>query len=132
MQTNSSAGDKPELQRKRILIIEDNTDTQIIFKIYLRENYDIDICTSAEKGIEMLEANDYSLILLDINLQGKPAGTELLPRLRNEMNLKIPVLVVTAYSSSQDKEKFLSLGANDFIAKPVDKPTLLEKIKGMI
>jgi DNA-binding response OmpR family regulator len=132
MQTDSSSGDKPELQRKRILIIEDNTDTQVIFKIYLRDHYDVDTSNSAEKGLEMLKAHNYSLLLLDINLQGKPAGTELLPRLRNEMKLKIPVLVVTAYSSSQDKGKFLSLGANDFIAKPVDKNTLIEKIKAMV
>ena len=48
--------------RQKILLIEDNYDTQLIFKIYLREFYDMEVAGTAEEGIEMLRNNNYDLL----------------------------------------------------------------------
>lgn len=116
--------------RQKILLIEDNHDTQLIFKVYLRELYDLEVAGTAETGIELLRENDYDLLILDINLPGKLNGSDVLNELRNEMNKKdFPVLVVTAYATKGDKEKFLQQGANDYLPKPVSKDELMDKIK---
>ena len=57
--------------KKRILIIEDNIESQLILKVYLRELYSIDIAEDAEGGVAFLKKNSYDLLLLDINLPGK-------------------------------------------------------------
>ena len=116
--------------RKKILLIEDNFDTQLIFKIYLRNLFDMEITETAESGIELLKKNKYDLLILDINLPGKLDGSAVLNELRNVMNKKdFPVLVVTAYAMKGDKEKFLKQGADDYLSKPVMKDDFLDRVK---
>ncbi len=118
-----------ENNKKKVLIIEDNIETQLIFKVYLRDKYSVDITDNGEQGIELLDKNKYSTLLLDINLPGKLNGDEVLKIVRNELKLiDLPVIVITAYALKGDKERFLSLGANNYLSKPVDKNTLLEEI----
>lgn len=119
--------------RQRILLIEDNYDTQLIFKIYLRELYDLDLAETAEEGIELLQKNTYDLLILDMNLPGKLDGSAVLNTLRNEMNKKdFPVLVVTAYATKGDKEKFLQQGANDYLPKPVLKDDFMDRVRNFL
>ena len=116
--------------KRKILLIEDNYDTQLIFKIYVRELYDLDVAETAEDGIELLKQNNYDLLILDINLPGKLDGSAVLNQLRNEMNMKdFPVLVVTAYATKGDKEKYLKEGANDYLPKPVLKDDFMDRIR---
>ena len=117
-------------RRRRILLIEDNSDTQLIFKIYLRELYDLEIADTAEAGIKLLKENEYDLLILDINLPGELDGSAVLNELRNEMQKKdFPVLVVTAYAMKGDREKYLQQGANDYLPKPVIKDVFMDKIR---
>jgi CheY-like chemotaxis protein len=116
-------------EKKKILIIEDNIESQLILKVYLKELYDVNITGDAESGIELLTKNVYDLLLLDINLPGKLNGEDVLIFLRNDTNLKVlPVIVITAYALKGDREKFLSQGANDYLAKPVEKLILREVV----
>jgi CheY-like chemotaxis protein len=116
--------------RQKILLIEDNYDTQLIFKIYLREFYDMEVAGTAEEGIEMLRKNNYDFLVLDINLPGKLDGSAVLNELRNKMNKKdFPVLVVTAYAMSGDREKYIQQGANAYLPKPVRKDDFMDKIR---
>ncbi len=117
-------------EKKKILIIEDNIETQLIFKVYLRDMYSVEIADNAEAGIEKLSKNRYELLLLDINLPGKLSGEDVLKAARGELQLNdLPIVVVTAYALKGDKEKFLGQGANDYLSKPVEKQTLLETAK---
>lgn len=119
--------------KKKIFIIEDNIETQLIFKVYLRENFDVDLADNAEKGIEMLEANNYDLLLLDINLPGKLSGEDVLRHLQNRPSGKnVKVIVITAYALKGDRERYLEMGADAFMSKPVDKRMLLNKISEIL
>ncbi len=97
------------------------------------EPFDLDIVT-AEDGYEALkktdENPDIALILLDIGLPGID-GIEVFKRLKcnNEAYKNIPVIAVTAHAMAGNKEHLISLGFNDFIAKPIDKNILYEKIR---
>ena len=112
-------------EKKRVLIIEDNIESQLIFKVYLRELYSIDIAETAEGGFGYLDNNSYDLLLLDINLPGNLNGEDILRKIRNDNLLKnLPVIVITAYALKGDKQEFLNQGANDYLPKPVEKAVL--------
>ncbi len=86
-------------ERKRILIIEDNTETQLILKIYLRDFYEIDAVQTAVEGLKKIKKNNYSLIVLDINLPGELDGNDVIRKLKKDPEHKsIPILVITAYA----------------------------------
>lgn len=114
--------------KKKILIIEDNFETQLVFKIYLREFYEITISDNATDGLEEIKNNNFDLLILDVNLPGKLDGNDVLRILKKEFQLDIRVIVVTAYAMKGDREKFLAQGADDYIAKPVEKAFLLKRI----
>jgi CheY-like chemotaxis protein len=119
-------------ERQKILLIEDNLDTQLIFRVYLRDLYNLEVANTAESGIKLLRENNYDLLILDINLPGKLDGTAVLNELRNEMNKKdFPVLVVTAYAMDGDKEKYLEQGASDYLTKPVMKEDFMDRIRNI-
>ena len=118
--------------RQKILLIEDNLDTQLIFRVYLRDQYSLEVADTAEMGIKLLRENNYDLLILDINLPGKLDGAAVLNELRNEMNKKdFPVLVVTAYAMDGDKEKYLEQGASDYLTKPVMKEDFMDRIRNI-
>jgi CheY-like chemotaxis protein len=122
-----------EPPKKRILVIEDNPETQLIFKVYMRDFYDVEVCDSAEEGIKKLDSEDFTLALLDINLPGDLDGNDVLLHVRKKQkNMDFPIIVITAYAMKGDREKFLALGANDYLSKPIDKLSLLNKIRSLI
>jgi CheY-like chemotaxis protein len=115
--------------KKRVLIIEDNIESQLILKVYLRELYSIDIADNAEGGFGFLQNYYYDLLLLDINLPGNLNGEDVLSKIRNDNVLKnLPVIVITAYALKGDKQKFINQGANDYLSKPVEKSALRELV----
>jgi CheY-like chemotaxis protein len=118
----------PGKERKKVLIVEDNTETQLILKIYLRDYYDIDIVQNAADALKFIRKYNYSLIILDINLPGDLDGSDVSDPKRRT----VPILVVTAYALKGDKEKFMAIGANGYLAKPVDKKDILRTAKELI
>ncbi|MDA8402225.1 MAG: response regulator [Deltaproteobacteria bacterium] len=117
--------------RHKILIVEDNAINLDLITAML-EPFDLDII-AAEDGYEALkktdENPDISLILLDIGLPGID-GTEVFKRLKCiEASKDIPIIAVTAHAMAGNKEHLMSLGFNDFVAKPIDKKILYEKIR---
>ena len=122
-----------EPEKKKILIIEDNIESQLIYKVYLRTTYSVEFAETGEAGLELLKKNEYNLLLLDINLPGKLNGEDVLKFVRNEMgNAVFPIIVITAYALKGDKEKFIQLGANNYLAKPIDKQILLNEVAKLI
>ena len=120
-------------ERKRILIVEDNTETQLILKIYLRDFYDVELVQTGIEGIKKIKKNEYALIILDINLPGEIDGDDVIRKIRTDPELKsVPVLVVTAYALKGDKEKYLLMGASGYLAKPVDKKVILKAVQELI
>ncbi len=119
--------------KKNLLLIEDNIETQLIFKIYLREKYSVEIAENAEVGIELLKKKQFDALLLDIHLPGELSGEDVILQIRKMQEHKIiPIIVITAYALKGDREKFLQIGANDYLPKPVEKSTLLSAVEKLI
>lgn len=111
---------------KRILIVEDDNDINIMIQTALkREGYE---CVGAYSGTEALlriEAEEYSLVILDLMLPGM-TGQEVLSSIRKKTD--IPVIVLSARDELDTKVDLLTLGANDYMTKPFELPELIVRV----
>lgn len=109
---------------KNILIVEDNVDIHnLISEILEKENYNIFNSYSGTEALLLLEKEKIDLILLDLMLPGIN-GEEIIKKIRN-----IPIIVISAKTSYEDKINVLLDGANDYITKPFNAEELLARVK---
>lgn len=112
----------------KILIIEDDEKIVNFLKKGLKEeSYTVDASLNGEEGIYLASVNNYDLILLDIMLPIID-GMEVCKRLRAS-NIQIPIIMLTAKDSIEDKISGLDIGANDYLAKPFSFSELLARIR---
>ncbi len=110
---------------KKILVVEDdNTIHKIIKDILKKEYYIVISAYSGTEAISIIENDNIDLILLDLMLPGIN-GEDIVKK----VNKTIPIIVISAKTSSVDKAKVLLDGANDYITKPFEKIELLARIK---
>ncbi len=109
---------------KSILIVEDDMDIHNLIKEILEsENYNIIDSYSGTEALMHIEKEKIDLILLDLMLPGLN-GEEIVKRVKN-----IPIIVISAKISQENKVNLLLNGANDYITKPFDKEELIARIK---
>ena len=105
-------------------MVEDDTDIHNIIKeILQKENYKIFDAYSGTEALMILEKENINLILLDLMLPGL-SGEEIIKREKN-----IPIIVISAKTSTEDKVNVLLEGANDYITKPFKAEELLARVK---
>ncbi|MBU0978537.1 MAG: response regulator transcription factor [Patescibacteria group bacterium] len=115
----------------KVLIIEDDqTLAQNLKQVLQKDGFAIDIAVSKENGLIEIEVNEYDCLILDINLPDG-SGFDLLRDLRKIKN-KTPVIISTARGQIEDRIKGLNLGADDYVAKPVDSNELIARIRAVI
>jgi two-component system cell cycle response regulator DivK len=107
--------------RERILIAEDNEKNLKLFRDVLQVNgFETLEATTGEDAIELATRSDPILILMDIRLAGID-GVAALHRLREDTRTAfIPVVALTAQAMAGDRERFLEIGFDDYISKPVN------------
>jgi DNA-binding response OmpR family regulator len=114
-----------------ILLVEDEKKIAETLKMGLEEQqYQVEIATDGDTGRLLFDNRNYDLILLDINLPGMN-GYELLQHIRG-VNQQVPVLMLTALSSTEDKIEGFNSGADDYIVKPFDFAELVVRIRALI
>jgi len=114
----------------RILVIEDDRSLRDAVSEGLRDaGFAIDAVGSAEAGLERLGADPYDLMVLDLGLPGCD-GLELLRRIRPRELL--PVLVLTARGSVEDRVTGLDAGADDYLPKPFAFVELLARVRALL
>ena len=117
------------LSSLRCLYIEDQVDSQILFKVQMKDLKNIQFATSFEEALPLLESTEFDFIIMDINLQGEYNGLDALKVIHQIPKFqKIPVIAVTAYVLPGDKEKFIATGFTDFISKPIFREKLVESL----
>ena len=113
-----------------ILIVDDNQQNlQVLGTLLMEENYEVSIAENGKEAIQEVETNRPDLILMDI-MMPEMSGFEAVERLKKNAAAKdIPVIFVTAMSEDADEEKGFSLGAADYITKPVRGPIVKARVK---
>lgn len=119
-----------EVSKLSCLYIEDQVDSQILFKVQMKELKDMKFAVSFEEALPLITSNQFDFIVMDINLQGEYNGLDALKMIRQmPVYAKLPIIAVTAYVLPGDKEKFVAAGFNDFISKPIFREKMIESLE---
>src|SRR5258707_1034928 len=103
---------------ERLLIVDDETNVRLNFRMTLEtQDYEIFEARSGEQALEVLAEHTFALAILDMRMPGMD-GLELLAKMR-ESGIRIPAMIVTAYSDVPHAVKAMKLGAIDFLQKPL-------------
>jgi len=111
----------------RILYVEDNLTNVSLVKRVAR-GHDIINYIDGEDALHNFDKDKPDLVLMDIQIAGRLNGLEVVKELR-EQGHQLPIIAVTAYAMVGDREKCLAAGCDEYIAKPLPIPKLLEIIK---
>jgi two-component system copper resistance phosphate regulon response regulator CusR len=115
----------------KILLVEDEKKIADILRKGLTENqYEVDVAYDGLVGQKVFDAHHFNLVILDLNLPGMN-GYELCKHIRSR-NEKIPVIMLTALSTTDDKIQGFEAGADDYIIKPFDFKELLVRIRALL
>lgn len=112
---------------QRVLVIEDDPDTQQMLSVILRsEGYDVLTAGSGPLGLELLRKMGPDIVVLDWMLPGMD-GLEVLRKAREFSS--VPIIMLTAKQSADDKVSSLDTGADDYLGKPFEPTELLARIR---
>jgi CheY-like chemotaxis protein len=118
-----------DLSKISCLYIEDQIDSQILFKVQMKDLKDIKFAVSFEEAIPLFKSFRFDLIVIDMNLSGEYNGLDALKMVHQLPGFeKTPVIAVSAYVLPGDKEKFINSGFSDFISKPLFREKMLDSI----
>jgi len=117
------------VEKALIIMVDDNPANLRIGKNILAKKYTVATAPSAEKLFNLLENNIPDLILLDVDMPGMD-GYEAIKILKSKVTTKnIPVIFLTALTESDSELTALTLGAIDYITKPIQPSLLLKRIE---
>jgi len=124
---------EPNIADSRILVVDDNPQNLELIVAYLEGlGCRIDTATDGPETLEMVQREDYDLILLDI-MMPKMSGFEVCPKLKSDPKTRdIPVIMVTALNELGDIERAVASGTDDFVSKPVNRLELLTRVKSLL
>lgn len=115
----------------RVLLVEDDSSTARSIELALAsEGIICDIAELGEEGLEIGKIYDYDIIILDLMLPDID-GYEVLLRLR-AAKVKIPILILSGLSASEQKIKGLGFGADDYLTKPFNRGELVARIQAIV
>jgi two-component system, cell cycle response regulator DivK len=118
---------------KTALIIEDQPDNMILIcRLLEKAGYQTLQAVTGMQGFDMALKEKPDFIILDIQLPDIE-GTEVLRRIRNsETGATVPVIAMTSYAMSGDREKLLAAGCDGYIEKPIDPIRVISQIRSII
>lgn len=116
-------------RQNRLLIVDDNElNRDMLARRLERKGYVVDVAAGATQLMQLVKAQSFDLVLLDIEMP-EVSGLEALQALRDLYSpIQLPIIMVTARNQSEDVVKALELGANDYLTKPVDFAVALARI----
>lgn len=126
---------KVKLKDASILLVEDNPINQKIVILGLKKFVkDIDVANNGKEALEKIVTKKYDLILMDVQMpiMSGITVTKKIRELELSTNTNVPIIAITAYAVSGDKEACLAAGMNDYISKPFQMDELIDKMKKLL
>jgi two-component system phosphate regulon response regulator PhoB len=116
------------MEIRSILVLEDSPEYQMFLKAALQFEYRVFLCSDVAGAQDILRRHSIHLAILDVNLENEN-GFEFCSSIKRQLSYaEIPILFLTSRSNSVDKITGFSLGAEDYVVKPVDGLELLARI----
>ena len=120
-------------KKQNILIVEDDLNTQILYKALLSDKYELFTCDTVLQAKEYLKKDGIDLVILDLSLKGADDGLVLAQYIRSSKKWNnTTILAVTAHAFVFDKERCLEAGCNAFLTKPLKGNTLVDHVNRIL
>ncbi len=118
---------------KTVLVVEDNMDNMELITVILERNgYKVLTAETGHQGIDIATEEQLDFIILDIQLPDMD-GMKVIRMIRSlKINEDIPIIAMTSYAMSGDRQKVMSAGFNGYIEKPIEPENVISQIKEVI
>ncbi|MDF1527265.1 MAG: response regulator [bacterium] len=119
--------------KKNILIVDDSITVRQLLKLILLKSLKCQI-TEAQDGleaIEILQDAPFDLVITDINMPNMD-GLSLVSKVRSELELKVPIIIITTMGKEEDRDKGLVLGADSSLTKPFNGPNVVKAASDLL
>jgi DNA-binding response OmpR family regulator len=119
--------------KRNILIVDDSRAVRQLLKMVLQRHVDCNIMEAedGQEAYEKLKDDNYDLLITDINMP-RMNGLSLVGRVRNELNLRTPIVIVTTMGHEEDRDAGINLGADTYITKPINATHLVETVTRLL
>ena len=116
-----------------ILLVEDNEmNRDMLSRRLVRKGYVVEMAVDGAQGVALAGEKQPDLILMDMSLPVLDGWEATRALKADEATARIPVIALTAHAMSEDRDRALSAGCDDYDTKPVELPRLLEKIEALL
>lgn len=122
------------MERQRILIVEDSPTMRQLLVFALRRLKNVEIVEAQDgmDGLRKVSSDHFDLALIDINMPVMD-GLKLISLIRGEDSLKeIPIVVITTEGANEDRDRALTLGANEYLTKPIQANRVLSVARSLL
>jgi len=126
---------EPNIRRPRVLYVEDaESEAELSRQILEQNGYRVEITASAERALNILNQENFDLIITDILLDGSLTGMNLIRHVRQspEPLKHIPILAISGLNKQSQRIESLRLGATDFVTKPINYEELCVRMNNLI
>ncbi len=121
-----------DLSQMNCLYLEDQVDSQILFKTQMKDLKSMEFAPSFETALPLLKTKRFDFIIMDMNLQGEYNGLDCLRIIQKMPGYKeIPIVASTAYVQPGAKDNFIAAGFTDFVSKPLLREKILESLRNI-
>lgn len=119
----------------KILVADDNKTNQLLIETILEEmNIDVTIANDGVEAEELFKTNNFYMVLMDINMPRKDGieAMKSIKKFEKSKRANTPIIALTANSLSGDKEKYISYGFDNYLAKPIDMKELTQILRSYL
>ena len=116
----------------KVLVVEDNAINQLVAKKILeKEGFDVDISENGVEALEAVQNNDYAFILMDVQMPEMDGyeATKKIREMEKNTGRHLPIIALTASAMDTDRELCIQAGMDEYVAKPVNRVSLLKALK---
>ncbi|HET6512090.1 MAG TPA: ATP-binding protein, partial [Candidatus Kapabacteria bacterium] len=125
---NTHRSGKDNSGKSLVLVVEDNVETQRLLDVYLKQNYRVAAAMNANEAFDFIDRELPDVILMDVNLPGKDGLTITQEIRKGTQCPAVPIIALTAFAMTGDRQRCLDAGCNDYLSKPATKREVLEVI----
>ena len=122
------------MAKHQVLIVEDSPTMRQLLVFALRRLKDVEISEAQDgmDGLRRVTNEHFDIALIDINMPVMD-GLKLISLIRGEESLKdIPIVVITTEGASEDRDRALALGANEYLTKPIQANRVLSVVRALL
>lgn len=121
-----------DISQLSCLYLEDQVDSQLLFKVQFKDLKSIEFAPSFENALPLLKTKKFDFIVMDINLQGEYNGLDALRIIQKMPGFKdMPIIASTAYIQPGARDNFIAAGFSDFVSKPLLREKLMEVLRNL-